>query len=180
MPNLQTTQIEKVIHHATDTASLVNCHVLRCLLASVRSGVVKTLCCADEMNPNHLHLACDADVALPLLRNWFDNPDLDASGTSEDNGWMTFDLDCDFLDTADWLKLGSNVDLIYASYCTALCMGELVVVRGNQLERHFLHHDEPGSDIVDVGKLAFETDTPLREWSDVWRFVDDSRWTTLT
>ena len=43
-----------------------------------------------------------------------------------------------------------------------------------------VHHDEPGSDKVDVGKLAFETDTPLREWSDVWRFVDDSRWTTLT
>ena len=132
------------------------------------------------MNPNHLHLACDAATAIPLLRDWLDNSNLGAEGIAEDNGWTTFALDCDFVDTADWRKLGSNVDLIYASYCTGLRMGELVVIRGNELQRHFLHHDEPDGDIVNLGKLDFETDNPIRDWSDVCGFVDDWRWTTLT
>ena len=131
------------------------------------------------MNPNHLHLACKTGVALPILRQWFDNPELDVDGTPEGNGWTTFDLDCDFLDTSNWLELGSEVDLIYASYCTTLRMGELVVIRGKQLQRHFLHHDQPDSDNLNVGKLAFETVKPLRDWSDVWGFVEDWRWTTL-
>lgn len=36
------------------------------------------------MNQNHLHLACDAETALPILRGWFDNPVLDIDGIAED------------------------------------------------------------------------------------------------
>ena len=132
------------------------------------------------MNSNNLHLAYDTEVPLLILREWSDNPDLDLDATSEANGWTTFDLDCDFLTTSDWLELGLQVDLIYASYFSDLCMGELVVVRAAELQRHFLHHDEHNADDVNVGKLEFEVETPTRNWCDVWGFVDDSRWTTPT
>ena len=154
--------------------------MIRRLLASVRSGVVKTFRCRDEVLPFAKLSERFPTPPSRFLRGLLDNPGYDAEGIAEPNGWTTFDLDCDFLDTTEWRKLGSNVNLIYASYCTALRMGELVVVRGNQLERHFLHHDEPDADRVDVGKLAFETNNPLRDWSDVWEFVDDWRWKTLT
>ena len=72
---------------------------------------------------------------LPILREWSDNSDLDVDGMSEANDGTIFDLDCDFLTTSDWPKLGLQLDPIYALYFTSLCMGEFVVVRAAELQR---------------------------------------------
>src|SRR3569833_22335 len=131
------------------------------------------------MSPNFLHIQSSYEDAESTLSEWvgrsLDLDDLDVE--VESNGWVTLSIDLDHGLTEDWLELAKSFNFLYESYSTSLCMGELVYCRDGQLVRHLLIDDQNPDQRVDIGTLATEASTPLKEWSDVLTFVDDASWT---
>jgi len=130
------------------------------------------------MSPNFLHIQSRYEDAEAHLASWVGRAlnvdDLDLE--SESNGWVTLSIDLDYVKAEDWLVLGKSFNFLYESYSTSLCMGEIVFCRDQQLIRHLLVDDENLDLCVDVGTLPTEQTNPLKEWRDVWAFVDDATW----
>lgn len=130
------------------------------------------------MDPQFLHFPGNFDAAADRLNAWYGSaldPD-EVDAYPEGNGWTTISVDCDYLDTENWLRLAQHLDVFYESYNTSTTMGEIVFCRDGKCVRHLLQDDENPDDNVNVGTLAGEQTKPLESWSDVWGFVDDAKW----
>jgi hypothetical protein len=128
-----------------------------------------------------LHMRCSPDAALPLLKTWIGSNanDDDFEMEEEKNSWTTirmWSFSLDGCETEDWLQLGRAVDFLYESYSTSTLSGEIVHVSDQKLVRHLVFDKENKECEVDIGQLKCEQKNPLRNWADIWGFVDENTW----
>ena len=132
------------------------------------------------MQTSNLHLKGDESSAREALRAWLAGsipPDFEF--ISEQTGWTTVLLggySLEWIPIEDWLRLAS--DLIFESFSTSLCSGEIVHVIDGKVGRHLVLDDEGRSEGVDVGSLRYEREHRMITWSDIWTFVEDGHWKT--
>ncbi len=133
------------------------------------------------MSPALLHLRGESAEAIKLLEAWLGEhaPLTEFSFQQETDEWTTVSLgsySLESLPTEDWVSFGRQVDTLFEAYSTSLCYGEILFIQSGRLVRHLVL-DELNQDIqVNIGQFNIERTKPLKSWSDVWGFVDESRW----
>ena len=131
------------------------------------------------MNTQRLHLRCDAGAAISHLQRWVGTPHPAFDTTADANGWTTVDLggyDLGSQESNEWLRLGQQVDLLFESFSTSLCAGEVLLVAGGILRRHVVKDDDNADLQVDSGRLRCEAAGPFADWSDIWTLVEEAHW----
>ena len=126
-----------------------------------------------------LHIHGSPDTVMRHLREWLSTPSPPASVEEQWNSWITIDLggySLEYLDAETWLRLGKQVDLLFESFSTSLCAGELLFILAGEVRRHIVIDSDNPDCQVDIGRLRYEESSPMTEWTDIWTFVEDDHW----
>lgn len=99
----------------------------------------------------------------------------------EYDGWSVFEDFTGYLASlaADrWSALAGQEELVFAGYNDTVPYGQLIVVHSGRVIREFLDDQQDPQDNVNRGELAFEQQSPIKNWIDVAAFVDDDVYAT--
>lgn len=95
--------------------------------------------------------------------------------SSSDDRWTNFvDLKGEAflgLTSESWLNLSKNQSVTYAYYDDDFNAELIVIVNGRLIREFSLYEDEPDAN-VNVGKIDFENNSPIKEWNDVENFLE--------
>ena len=131
------------------------------------------------MNTARLHIRSSADAAAGYFSEWLGGRTPKADVEEHPNGWTTFELSGFSLDgvgEAEWLRLGARADILFETFSTSLLSGELVLIMSGKVQRHLLIDSDNPEMEKNAGRLRYEEQNPLTEWTDIWTFVEDWYW----
>jgi hypothetical protein len=74
--------------------------------------------------------------------------------------------------TNRWRALAGRDELVFAGYNDAVPYGQLIVVRAGRVVREFLDDKQNPRNNVNRGVLAFEKQSPIKDWITAASFVD--------
>lgn len=152
------------------------------------------------MNPSYARIRLPIVDAMPRFSEWIGLPQLatpkklksnDVVGAACKNGvwrslvavfiyqsgeWTVFDDLTGHLASfsADqWRTFAGRNELYFAGYNEAVPYGQLIVVRAGRVIREFLDDQQDPQNNVNRGKLPFEKESPIKDWTDAALFVDE-------
>lgn len=71
-----------------------------------------------------------------------------------------------------WCSFAGRDEFVFAGYNDTVPYGQLIVVRDGRVVREFLDDQQDPRQNVNRGKLAFENESPVKDWITAASFVD--------